>query len=161
MRNVPKAPRTPLLYMVLGFLVGVVIARNAQAMARPQALTAWAMMVIACWLLYRRAVKGKAEAIASAVAIATATATAEAQAHANAVAQQAVAVYIGATANPQTEIYAESLKMLDSVADSSSIANTTTTEDRNADRDDHGVRPGIDAGKGGRKSRNGRVPARS
>lgn len=126
MNNIPK---TPLLFMIVGFITGVIITRNSVAMAKPERGTAYIAMAAACFLLYRMATKGKNQAIASAVAVAVAKANAEASAaadaRAQAVAQQAVAVYIGATERgndySHAEILDQTLKSFDVVTDTSGI----------------------------------------
>lgn len=109
MRNVP---RTPLLYIVLGFLGGIIVARNAAPMNAPSKGAVFLAMLVGGYILWKAGYKGKREAVASAVAIATATARAEATANA----QAAINLYMNGEKSST-----ESLKVLDSVTDTSII----------------------------------------
>lgn len=92
-----KLARTPLLYILLGFIGGVIITRNAAPMSAPSKGALVLAMLVGGFILWRAGYKGKAEAVATAVAIATATATAEAKAEATAQAQAAINLYMGAS----------------------------------------------------------------
>jgi hypothetical protein len=76
--------------VVFGFVVGVVIARNAAPMGSPQWAAALAAFGMGCYLTYRFGSKDKA----SAVAVAMAEAHAQAEAQAQAIAQAAVHLHL-------------------------------------------------------------------
>lgn len=143
MRNLP---RTPLLYIIIGFLGGVVIARNSAAMSHPQQGAVVLAMILGGFVLWRAGYKGKAEAVATAVAIATATAKAEATANA----QAAINLYMNAEKSS-----IESLKVIDSVTDTSIIEATNLAKEIS-----HGTDSGQRHGEGQRIPRT-RNPRRS
>ncbi len=71
--------------IILGFIIGVIISRNAQALAAPVASAVVAGAMFGLWATYRFGNKDKNTAVATAVAIATANARAEATAQAQSV----------------------------------------------------------------------------
>ena len=84
-----------IVYLVAGFLGGVIVSRNAAAMPRPSANAALVGAGILClvgWVAGRRE---KNSAVAVAVAHAEATATAAAESQAAAFAQAAVHLHMG------------------------------------------------------------------
>jgi hypothetical protein len=88
-----------LVWLVLGLLGGIVIARNAEPMSGPVTGAVVLGMLAGCGVCWWAAYRGKSGAVASAVAAAMAVAHAEAEAtadaRAQAIAQQAVTVYLG------------------------------------------------------------------
>lgn len=81
-----------LIFMVIGFCVGVSMARNAEPMPDPVVLAVFLVMGVGVLAAWFAGFRGKNEAVAVAVATATAKARAEARSEANAVAQQAVVI---------------------------------------------------------------------
>lgn len=86
--------RTPLLYLTLGFLAGVIVSRNAATMSNPDKGAVFVGFLLLAFFVFRAGSRGKAEAVAIATANATAIATANAKASAQATAQQAVQIVL-------------------------------------------------------------------
>lgn len=84
-----------LVWLVAGFVGGLVVARNAPAMPHPAVGALLLCMVVGCGVCWWAGYRGKSSAVATAVATAVASAEASAEARAQAIAQQAVSVYIG------------------------------------------------------------------
>lgn len=90
---------TRLIWMVLGFMGGVSMARNAQAMNAPSVGAVGLVLVVGCGVCWFAAYRGKSQVVASAVAVAVAsaeaTASAAAESRAQAIAQAAVHLHLG------------------------------------------------------------------
>lgn len=93
-----KVPRTPLLFILAGFLGGVIISRNAAPLDNASRGGIVLSLLVGGFILWRAGYRGKREAVAVAVSTAVATAVADATANANASAQQAVQIVMQARA---------------------------------------------------------------
>lgn len=79
--------------LIVGFLLGVIIARNYGAMQMPILATVIVFTIAGFWLFYRYGKRDVNVAVATAVAVANAKAEAAAEAKAQAIANAAVHIY--------------------------------------------------------------------
>lgn len=133
-----------MIRVVIGFIIGVIISRNAATMPQP----VFAAVIFGAFLGFLAAYffgrRDKNFAVATAVSVAVAKANAASEANAKAAASAAVNLVL--MQNPATpwgyepryamgneareEIVNESLKVLDSAADSSRVSNTDEDKDK-------------------------------
>lgn len=87
------------LWVILGFIVGVIVSRNAVEMSEPQRDTVYGFIIIIGIIFYFTGKRDKASAVATAVATANANAeikfNAEVESRANAIAQNAINIHFG------------------------------------------------------------------
>lgn len=88
-----------IIWIIVGFMGGVIMAKNSAEMDAPSVAAVIFAMVAGCGVAWSAAYHGKRQAVASAVATATAVATAKARSEANAAAQSIVNLYGGAIPN--------------------------------------------------------------
>lgn len=79
---------------LIGFVIGVAIARNAAPLPAPVIGTVLLASVLGAWFAYRFGGRDRATAVATAVAVAEARAAAAAEAQASAIAQAAVHLHL-------------------------------------------------------------------
>lgn len=93
------------MWLILGFLGGIVTTRNAEPMGAPATSAVFLAFVVGCGLLWFAGYRGKREAVATAVATAVASANAAAEASARSAATSAVTLYLGQQAGITPEMH--------------------------------------------------------
>lgn len=84
-----------LMLILLGFLGGVIVARNSEHMSNQSSAAVFLTLFVACGIMWRAGYRGKREEVAKAVANATAIAAANAESQARAAATSAINFYLG------------------------------------------------------------------
>lgn len=121
-----------LFWIILGFMGGVIVSRNAVTMSHPELAAVFFTMIVSCGIMWWAGYRGKSTAVATAVATAVSIAKAEANANAKAVASSAINLYLGQQAGMspdaiQSIIDASSVEMIEN-SRQSHLTHATNTE---------------------------------
>lgn len=106
-----------IIWIIVGFIGGVIISKNSADMNTPSTAAAIVAMIAGCAVAWTAAYHGKRQAVHSAVATAVATATAQARSEAAAAAQSIVNLYglpheLALDIGPQRSIMSEDRQAL-------------------------------------------------
>lgn len=126
-------------WLIGGFLIGIIMSRNAHAMPTPVAASVFLGAFIGFAVAWFAGNRNKAEAVATAIAIANAKAEANAEAHSKAVANAAINLVLMSNTSDvgegqRQQILDQSLKVVDYDADKSRVSITDTHRSEDHDK---------------------------